>query len=208
MHAVNIIIGAVLAAGFDGAEATLVYRAVADFSLYWAGCEASFLAMDEQLQKNDRSAWGAYLTVDRADHPNIWQVRTELPEVRDDDIFETILSFVIAGLIARAPGPCRCARHPGGGAAAQQPAPCGLGGSGSVRGGELGFAVGGEYVHVFLAGELTDGGHHLVGDLTAGLAGGRVEQVGGDGQRLADLDFDAAGARDHAAGGQDLAGAG
>ena len=89
MHAVNIIIGAVLAAGFDGAEATLVYRAVADFSLYWAGCEASFLAMDEQLQKNDRSAWGAYLTVDRADYPNIWQVRTELPEVRDDDIFET-----------------------------------------------------------------------------------------------------------------------
>jgi AcrR family transcriptional regulator len=114
MHAVNIIIGAVLAAGFEGAEATLVYRSVADFSLYWAGCEASFLAMDEQLQKNDRSAWGAYLTVDRADYPNIWQVRTDLPEVRDDDIFETVLSFVIAGLVARAPRPCRCVRHRGG----------------------------------------------------------------------------------------------
>lgn len=117
MHAVNIIIGAVLAAGFEGAEAALVYRAVGDFSLYWAGCEASFLALDEQLQKNDRSAWGAYLTVKRADYPNIWQVRTELPEVRDDGIFETVLSFVIAGLIARAPRPCRCARHAGGGAA-------------------------------------------------------------------------------------------
>jgi hypothetical protein len=39
--------------------------------------------------------------------------------VRDDDIFETVLSFVIGGLIARAPRPCRCARHAGGGAAAQ-----------------------------------------------------------------------------------------
>jgi AcrR family transcriptional regulator len=113
MHAVNIIIGAVLAAGFEGAEAALVYRTVGDFGLYWAGCEASFLALDEQLQKNDRSAWGAYLTVDRADYPNIWQVRTELPEVRDDDIFETILSIVIAGLVARAPRPCGCARHGG-----------------------------------------------------------------------------------------------
>lgn len=120
MHAVNIIIGAVLAAGFEGAEAATVYRAVGDFSLFWAGCEASFLALDERLQKNDRSAWTrAYLAVDRAAYPNIWQIRTELPEVRDDDIFETVLSFVIAGLIARAPRPCRCARHAGSEGAAQ-----------------------------------------------------------------------------------------
>lgn len=116
MHAVNIIIGAVLAAGFEGAEAALVYRAVGDFGLYWAGCEASFLALDEQAQKNDRGAWTrAYLAVDRADYPDIWQIRADLPDVRDDDIFETILSFVIAGLVARAPRPCGCARHGGGG---------------------------------------------------------------------------------------------
>jgi len=118
MHAVNIIIGAVLAAGFEGAEAAMVYRAVGDFSLYWAGCEASFLALDEHLQKNDRSAWGAYLAVDRADYPNIWQIRTDLPDVSDDDIFEIILSFVVAGLVARAPRPCGCARHAGGDGAA------------------------------------------------------------------------------------------
>jgi AcrR family transcriptional regulator len=114
MHAVDIIVGAVLAAGFEGAEAALVYRAVADFCLYWAGCEASSLAMDERLQKNDRDAWTrAYLTVDRRDYPNIWQIRTDLPEVRDDDIFETILSFVMAGLERRAARPCGCARHAG-----------------------------------------------------------------------------------------------
>jgi hypothetical protein len=42
-----------LAAGFEGAEAAAVYRAIGDFDLYWSGAEASSLAMDEQLQKND-----------------------------------------------------------------------------------------------------------------------------------------------------------
>ena len=112
MRGIDIIVGAVLAAGFEGAEAARIYRAVADFCLFWAGCEASFLALDERLQKNDRDAWtSAYLAVDRADYPDIWQIRTDLPEVRDDDIFETILSFVMAGLVRRAPRPCRCARH-------------------------------------------------------------------------------------------------
>jgi hypothetical protein len=49
----------------------------------------------------------------RRDHPNIWQIRTDLPEVRDDDISETILSFVIAGLVRRAPRPCGCPGHAG-----------------------------------------------------------------------------------------------
>jgi AcrR family transcriptional regulator len=112
MHIVNIIIGAVLEAGFAGAEAAKVYRALGDFALSWAGCEAAFLALDEQLQEADSGAWtSAYLSADRARYPHIWLVRTELPDVDDDDIFETILSFVLGGLIQRAPRPCRCAAH-------------------------------------------------------------------------------------------------
>ena len=118
MRAVDIVIGAVLAAGFEGGEAARVYRALGDFCQYWAGCEASYLALDERLQKNEFNAWtSAYLAVDRAGYPNTWQIRTELPEVRDDDVFETILSFIIAGLVQRAPRPCRCARHAAPGAA-------------------------------------------------------------------------------------------
>jgi AcrR family transcriptional regulator len=112
MRIVNVIIGAALDAGFEGAQAALVYRAMGDFALYWAGCEAAFLALDERLQKADRGAWtSAYLGVDRADYPHIWRVRTALPEVDDDEIFETILSFVIGGLARHAPRPCRCAAH-------------------------------------------------------------------------------------------------
>jgi AcrR family transcriptional regulator len=112
MRIVDIIIGAVLQAGFEGAEAARVYRAIGDFALYWAGCEAAFLAMDERAQKKDIGAWtSAYLAADRSGYPHIWQVRMELPGVGDDEIFETILSFVIGGLAQRAPHPCGCAVH-------------------------------------------------------------------------------------------------
>lgn len=112
MRIVNLILGAVLQAGFEGAEAARVYRAIGDFTLYWAGSEAAFLALDERLQKKDIGAWtSAYLSADRADYPHIWQVRMELPDVDDDKIFETTLSFVIGGLAQRAPRPCHCAAH-------------------------------------------------------------------------------------------------
>jgi hypothetical protein len=109
MRAVDIIIGAVLDAGFEGAEAALVYRTVGDFMLAWAGCEAEFLARDERSQRWDEAAWTrACLTADRAEYPHLWQVRKELPDVGGDAIFETILSLVLGGLAARAPRPCAC----------------------------------------------------------------------------------------------------
>ncbi len=112
MRIVNILLGAVLAAGFEGAQAALVYRALGDFTLSWAGGEAGFLALDEPAQRADRAAWvRAYLAVSPGEFPHIWQVREELPKVDDGDIFETILSFVVAGLVQRAPRPCGCPAH-------------------------------------------------------------------------------------------------
>jgi len=112
IRTVDIIIGAMLSAGFEGAEAALMYRAVGDFALGWAGFSASFMALDERLQQNDHLAWTrAYLAVSRAEHPNIWQIRTELPEVDDEEISTTILTLVIEGLIRRAPRPCGCRKH-------------------------------------------------------------------------------------------------
>ncbi len=113
MRSVNILIGAVLEAGFEGAEAARVYRALGDFALAWAGLDAAFLALDERQQATDRAAWTrAYLAADRAEFPHIWQVRLELPDVTDDEIFDTILSLVIGGLTRRAPRPCGCGAHP------------------------------------------------------------------------------------------------
>src|SRR5208282_4895085 len=50
MRIVNTLIGAVLEAGFEGAEAARVYRALGDFALAWAGLDAAFLALDERQQ--------------------------------------------------------------------------------------------------------------------------------------------------------------
>jgi len=111
MRIVNILLGAVFEAGFEGAAAVRIYRALGDFALAWAGGEAAFLALDERAQATDRAAWTGYLAVDRAEFPHTWQVRLELPEVTDDAIFDTILSLVIDGLTRRAPRPCGCAAH-------------------------------------------------------------------------------------------------
>jgi TetR/AcrR family tetracycline transcriptional repressor len=112
MRTVDVIVGALLRAGFKGAEAAVVYRAYADFSLSFSGGEASLGALDQSVQDLDRMAWaGAYLTAQRAVHPNIWRIRYALPDVADDEIFTTILGLVIDGLVLRAPTPCGCERH-------------------------------------------------------------------------------------------------
>jgi TetR/AcrR family tetracycline transcriptional repressor len=109
---VNILIGAVLQAGFEGRRAAHAYRAIGDFALAWAGAEASFLALDPALQRDDRAAWNKeYLAVSRYEYPHTWLIREELPRVDDDEIFETALGFFMAGLIASAPRPCACGSH-------------------------------------------------------------------------------------------------
>jgi AcrR family transcriptional regulator len=112
MRTVDMILDALHQAGFEGKEAALAYRAFGDFALYWSGAEASFLALDEKAQQKDRDAWTrAYLVADQAVFPAIWRVREELPALKDDEIFETVLSLVLGGIIARAPRPCACAAH-------------------------------------------------------------------------------------------------
>lgn len=112
MRIVNVLIGAVLDAGFEGPQAALIYRALGDFVLSWAGGEADFLSLDERSQESDRAAWTrAYLGVSAAKYPHIWRIREELAGIEDDDIFDTILSLVIGGLIRLAPRPCNCPSH-------------------------------------------------------------------------------------------------
>jgi hypothetical protein len=111
MRTVDTLIGALLQAGFEGATAARLYRAIGDFSLSWAAWEATFLALGSRAQDNDRAAWArAYRSAGRAGHPHIWQLREALPEVTDDDVFDTVLSLLVGGLLRIAPQPCSC--HP------------------------------------------------------------------------------------------------
>lgn len=111
MRAVEWLLGAVNEAGFAGEQAALVYRAIADFSLYMAGGEAALLGLDPDQQEADASAWTrAYRAVDADEHPNIWALRDALPRVGDDDdaVYERALALFMAGIQAAAPAPCRC----------------------------------------------------------------------------------------------------
>ena len=116
MRAADVVAGAVLEAGFDGIEAATVFKGIADFGLAWAGIEASYLALDPKLRQKDDAAWSsAYLRVQEDDFANIWRIRQELATVDDEEVFETVLSLVVDGLTARAPNPCACEAHSGGG---------------------------------------------------------------------------------------------
>jgi len=118
MRVVDRILGAVMAAGFEGFEAAVVYRALADFTLGFCGGEAALLALPEPTQSVDRAAWTqAYRAVGHEEYPHIWRVRDELPLVTDNDVFEAVLKIMITGLCERAPQPCTCGAHPGGAAA-------------------------------------------------------------------------------------------
>jgi len=112
MRIVDVLIEAVLDAGFTGAEAARTYRAIGDFALFFSGGEAAFLALDEGQQEKDEAAWTrTYPAINRNEYPHIWQIREELSAVQDDHVFEAILSLVISGLVRRAPRPCRCGAH-------------------------------------------------------------------------------------------------
>jgi len=110
MRAVEWLVEAMREAGFEGDEAALMYRTVADFALFWSGSEATFLSLDDTQREADRGAWKrAYGAVDPEEHPHIWAIRDALPRVTEDAIYEQALALFVAGLDARAPRRCPCA---------------------------------------------------------------------------------------------------
>jgi AcrR family transcriptional regulator len=111
MRAVEWLLEAVGRAGFEGEQAALMYRAIADFSLYMAGGEAALLSLDPAQQEADAGAWTrAYRTVEAGEHPHIWALRDALPPVADDNdaVYERALELFMAGIQAAAPTPCPC----------------------------------------------------------------------------------------------------
>jgi AcrR family transcriptional regulator len=110
MQAVDWLTGAMLAAGFEGEQAALSYRTIADFSLYLAGGEAKFLSLEPAEREADAGAWArAYRAVDPQEYPNISSLRDALPLVTEDAIYEQALAFFLGGLHAAAPAGCPCA---------------------------------------------------------------------------------------------------
>ncbi|GAA4380810.1 TetR/AcrR family transcriptional regulator [Paeniglutamicibacter cryotolerans] len=106
---VEAFLAAIIDAGFEGQEAALYYRVAADFSLFWAGGHAGYLALDPDRQFTDESSWTReYFNADPQLHPRTAQTKQHLAEVGFDEIFETALALMLDGIEVRAPKPCTC----------------------------------------------------------------------------------------------------
>ena len=108
MRAVDILIGAILAAGFEGAQAALMYRAIGDFALSWAGAKPrSWPSTSAPSRPTGPPGPGPTCPSTASSTPPSGRCG-HLPDVADDAIFEAILAVVMAGVRQLAPRPCSC----------------------------------------------------------------------------------------------------
>ncbi|MGA6159092.1 TetR/AcrR family transcriptional regulator [Stenotrophomonas sp. NPDC087984] len=100
---VELILGAVMEAGLEGAEAAVHYRMVADSLLAYVGQQAAYLLFAPEVRAADESAWTReYRLVDPRAFPNITGLSAELAEVTDEQIFEAMVGALISAIEKRA----------------------------------------------------------------------------------------------------------
>ncbi|MEV4613249.1 helix-turn-helix domain-containing protein [Kitasatospora sp. NPDC049258] len=100
---VELILGAVLEAGLDGAEAAVHYRMVGDSLLAYVGQRAAYLLFDPEVRAADESSWSReYRTVDAQGFPHITRLGQQLAEVTHDQIFHARVEALITAIEQRA----------------------------------------------------------------------------------------------------------
>lgn len=99
---VELILGAVMEAGLQGAEAAVHYRMVGDSILAFVGQRAAYLLFDADIRAADESSWDReYRLVDARGFPNITHLSTELAEVTEERIFEVRVEALISAIEQR-----------------------------------------------------------------------------------------------------------
>ena len=102
-HGADVVIGALLQAGFQGREAASYYRVLVEMALAASAFEASFNVLDKAAQEGDRLAWRReYLTASPQRYPNLAQVAPHLAEIDEEDQFETALGLLLDAVELRA----------------------------------------------------------------------------------------------------------
>ncbi|MCX4751119.1 TetR/AcrR family transcriptional regulator [Kitasatospora sp. NBC_01287] len=100
---VELILGAVMEAGLDGAEAAVHYRMVGDSLLAYVGQRAAYLLFDPEVRAADESSWSReYRLVDARGFPNITRLGQELAEVTHDQVYQARVEALITAIEQRA----------------------------------------------------------------------------------------------------------
>jgi AcrR family transcriptional regulator len=99
---IEIILGILRRAGFEGEEAVRHYRAYGDMVLAFAAVDAGFAALPESLREADRARWAAnHANADPATHPQMTALAAQLVALADFESFEAVVELFVAALDAR-----------------------------------------------------------------------------------------------------------
>jgi AcrR family transcriptional regulator len=99
---IELILGILRRAGFDGSEAVRYYRAYGDLVLAFAATDSGFQALPQELRDADLARWAAnHANVDPETHPHLTALAPHLIAHADADTFEAAIELFISALAAR-----------------------------------------------------------------------------------------------------------
>lgn len=100
---IELILGILDRAGFEGDEAVRLYRTYGDLMLAFAATDSGVLALPQELRAADRERWAAnHANVDPQTHPHMAALAPRLIANADLETFESALELFVAALADRA----------------------------------------------------------------------------------------------------------
>lgn len=105
MRAVEAILSAVLAGGWQGRDALMQYRGFASFVLSIAGAGAAFMSLPEEERAGDESAWPrVYAHLDGRHHPHLASMAAYIgEEISPREVFQHQVDLFLQAMADRAP---------------------------------------------------------------------------------------------------------
>jgi AcrR family transcriptional regulator len=102
---IDLVLGQLRAAGFEGEQAVRLYRSLGDFILAFGAVDADYLARPAHERESDARRWrDAYGAVDAARYPNLAALGPIVVEHADIDAFESVLALLLDTFERLAPG--------------------------------------------------------------------------------------------------------
>lgn len=93
---IDLVLGELRAAGFEGEQAVRLYRSFGDFILAFSAIDADYLARPAQQRLADTQRWqDAYGAVDAAGYPNLAELGPIVVEHAGMSTFESCLTLLL-----------------------------------------------------------------------------------------------------------------
>ena len=102
---IDLVLGELRAAGFQGEQAVRLYRSLGDFILAFSAVDADYLARPARQREADTRRWAdAYGQVDAARYPNLAALGPVVVEHAEMSAFESCLALLLDTFERLAPG--------------------------------------------------------------------------------------------------------